>query len=346
MSLRSRVLRSKLLRLCRRGMRLVLRGVRNGTPPRPFAAAVGRLIWRRVRASRLERADGHLPWLHQHRHHVLRRSDIRVAVELCWVTRKAAPSGLATSAHALPLSTPSTAPVVEATRRSWHALLTRPSRHQRLPPTHSPLALSTRARPVTPSVGLSTCLDRRVAAEGGPTILRRVGPALRSYISQPGIARRSVEQMVAIARIGRHQRHAVALRREPAFSGRALDRGNSFGYFRELRRPATEPVAHSRDYAGAIATTTAKYSQARREPSPVPLHYARGRSAPTPVERTPASTAPTRASPPTRVPQTNPTVSHVAPAQTLDRVVADRLADEVIRRIERRVRLERERRGV
>jgi hypothetical protein len=141
------------------------------------------------------------------------------------------------------------------------------------------------------------------------------------------------------------------LRRESSFRPRLIqyrlaDQGMREAGLPGLRSPALPPVArlHRRETptAGPVPSNLLMW----REVAPVTLHYANARAMTPPathMEHTTAvSAAPTVARP------TQPAAhsARAVAAPVLDRVATDRLADEVIRRIERRVRIERERRGI
>lgn len=116
-----------------------------------------------------------------------------------------------------------------------------------------------------------------------------------------------------------------------ASAAQRASRGRSAGAVAEL--------AHARFAAGRVLASPARVEMHWRQP---------GESAAAPVAMRPAPETWSRpAASPAATGEVNvPAHAQAAARPTLDRDTLDRLAEDVIRRVERQVRIERERRGL
>lgn len=346
MSLRSRTLRARLLRLSRRAMRLTTRRGRDEAAAGASARIrFAQLIWRRVRPPQPPREKASA--LHLHRSHFLIRPDVRVSVQMHMAV-SGAPRA-AVSARSRSRRQRRSEMVFAAGpsgRMQWDHSRSEPLPHRGriIPPfLELPAQAAARARRLIARVLTSwpaRAPTRADAAQRAETAAREAAlplPAIRSNTARG----ESTES--------RPERRRP-LRRESSFLSRLIPRRSTDQERREpplagLRAPAFPPAArlHRRQAtaAGPIPPNVLMW----RDVAPVTLHYANPRA------MTPSAAHPERtiaaAAPPVARPAQPPVPSTGAvAAPVLDRAATDRLADEVIRRIERRVRIERERRGI
>lgn len=345
MSLRSRTLRARMLRLSRRAMRLTIRGGRGqsegiGSSRLYFA----QLIWRRARALRLPRENAAARHLHEN--HVFIRPDVRVSVHMHLAALRAARSATGVWPQGM------------RQRRSETPLTTRFSRQLRWTPLIAE-SRSNRVRIVPQLVdtpGRMASLARRLIARmlmtrparaaAQASVPHGAGPAQRdAALAIPSMRHTRVRGGPAETRPERQRlspRDAFLLPR-PA-SGRLIDRETGEARILAFRSRAL-PAGRLRRAEVATAGPATGNVLTWREAAPIPLHYA------TPRATAPAvhleHTAPMPPAPSVKSPTpASGQSARPAPAPVLDRAATDRLADEVIRRIERRVRIERERRGI
>lgn len=345
MSLRSRTLRARMLRLSRRAMRLTIRAGRDDaqTTASPYLR-FSLLIWRRARALRLPRESAAARHLHES--HVSIRPDVRVSVHMHLAASRA--SRLAGRVW----------PQAIRQRRSEMPLAVGSSRLLRWP----------RLIPESVPNGLQI-LPRLVAAPGRAAALaqRLVARVLTSWPARnrdrPGIPQHAGPAPRDAAFMIPSVRHTGArggpadirpegrrlLRRESSFlprlaPNRVVDRETGEARILAFRSPALLPARLRRREvvtAGPVPGNLLTW----REVAPVTLHYASPRAAAPAVSVGHPPATPT-------VPLVKSSAQaagqspRAAAAPMLDRALTDRLADEVIRRIERRVRIERERRGI
>jgi hypothetical protein len=346
MSLRSRTLRSRLLRLSRRAMRLTTRRSRDETATTASARArFAQLIWRRARPLRLAREKA--PPFHLHESHFFIRPDVRVSVAM----HLAASRGPRTTAVVWPRSTRQRWPDIPLAtgppgRRRWARSLQEslPHRPRIMPPLlESPAQAASFARGLVARV-LTSWPARALAR---PDVVHRAGPAAREAApplppTRPTTARSGPTES--------RPEHRRPLRRESSFLPRLIpyrlaDRELREARLGDLRSAAFLPAARLHRRQAITAGPMPSNLPAWREVAPVTLHYANSRAmAPAAVHiaHTAAAAAPAVARPV----QPAAHSARAVAAPVLDRAATDRLADEVIRRIERHVRIERERRGI
>lgn len=346
MSLRSRTLRARLLRLSRRAMRLTIRPA--GGEMRTTGLAhlrFSQLIWRRARALRLPRDRATA--LHLHESHFLIHPEVRVSVQMYLAAARAA----RWAAAVLPQLAWKRSPEMSQLNGAWgrrHGaqLLAQP--------------LSSRSRSVQP---------RMEASPSGASVARRL--VARALMSWPAGA---VERASAPQRAGQLLRQAALLlpvsRRNSSRSGAAehrpllerrlqressliarlvplrLDSESRGAPMPGLRAPTIAPAVRLSRREMASVSAASGNLLASREVVPVPLHYATPKATTTRVAHMEPAVATTATTPAARAMQPAAQAARGISAPMLDRAATDRLADEVIRRIERRVRVERERRGI
>ncbi len=337
MSLRSRTLRARLLRLSRRAMRLTVHPELDETRGIASRTHFSKLIWRRRRTLRLPRETALA--LHRHESHFFIRPDVRVSVRLHLAASRAARAeGVWPGSMRHRWRDAPRAGISGRTRRAPfvpESLSSGP--RMRRPPEASAHVVSVGQRVVTRV--LTSWLQRAVdgavmAHRAGPTraaalLLPAVRPSMRGGPLESRSERRRLmrRESSALPHLTLH-RLAVRKMREARMGG--------------LRSPAFLPAARLRRReaaAGAVPGNRLTW----REVAPVTLYYVppRAMAAPTvQIEHTAA--APIVSHPARSAAQ----FARTAAAPMLDRAATDRLADEVIRRIERRVRMERERRGI
>lgn len=347
MSLRSRTLRAKLLRLSRRAMRLTIRltgeeARRPGLPHRRFA----QLTWRRARALWLPRERA-AP-LHLHQSHFLVRPDVRVSVQMVLAAARAARWAAAVSLQLTWRRSPETPQRQGGLgRRSGARLLAEP-RSSRL----------RRDRPLVESPAAAAPGVRRLAARALMSWPVRAGERVRAAEPAGYMLRHTDAMLVPAARhrraySGRTEHPSVRerpRRRESPFlprlvPSRLLDYESRGVHARSFRSSTLPSAVRLRRRERVGAATVSNNPLAWREVAPLPLHYASPKAAGAPlplIEPAAVTTAP----PAVRPMQAAAQSARAMAAPTLDRAATDRLADEVIRRIERRVRIERERRGI
>lgn len=341
MSLRSRTLRAKVLRLSRRAMRLTARGRRDESVG---SARFSQLIWRRRCPPRLPRPRAAA--LHLHASHFLIRPDVLVSVQMHLAAARpgrAEVAGARSTRQRLSDAVLAAGPSARV-RRARSAAESSPHRLQVISPfLESPARAVTVARRVI--AGTLATWPARVLAR--PDVARRaISPAREAALTFPAARTVRARGGPMESRPERRQ----ALRHESAFlpplvRRRRSDQGKRESELAAFRAPAIlAPVRLHRREAAAAGLVPANLPT-WRDVAPVTLHYVDSRAktpAAAPIEYTTATAAPAVASP---VPAAAHSARLVA-AAVLDRAATDRLADEVIRRIERRVRIERERRGI
>lgn len=339
MSLRSRTLRARLLRLSRRTMRLTIRPERDGKRAIASRMHFSQLIWRRTRVLRLPREKGLA--LHRHESHFLIRPDIRVSLQMHLDAARAARPVVGTWPGWVRHRRPDVSLANPA--RLHRSSLPQPmSSGPRIP---RPL-VETSAHAVSLARGLVarllTSWPARAVDEATVTCRAATGP------------RAAILQLPAVPpRMRGGFLESRSERQRPLRRGSAFLRGLTLYHFadREVRAARTGgfrssaflPAARLRQpevAAGVVPGNPLTW----REVAPVTLHYAGPRAAAPAVqsEHTAAAAAPIVSHPARPAVQS----ARAAAAPVLDRAATDRLADEVIRRIERRVRIERERRGI
>jgi hypothetical protein len=347
MSLRSRTLRASLLRLSRRAMRLTTR--RSHSEAATITSARARfseLIWRRACPPRLPREKASA--LHLHESHVLLRPDVRVSVQMHLAASRVPHA----AAVVLSRSTRQRRPdIVFATGPSGRLRWTRslsellPHRLRTIPALlESPSQAASLARQLIARV-LTSWPARALVR---PDVAQRAGLAAREA-ALPFPALRPTRARSGPTESRPERRHL--LRRESSFRPRLIryrlaDQGMRESQLVSLRSPAFLSVARLHPRETATAGPAPSNLLMWREVAPVTLHYANSRAMTPPATHIEHTTAVPAAPTVARPPQPTAHSARAVAAPVLDRVATDRLADEVIRRIERRVRIERERRGI
>jgi hypothetical protein len=332
-----------MLRLSRRAMRLTIRARRDelrvSTSPR---AHFLQLIWRRARALRVPRESASVRHLHETQ--FLFRPDLRVSLHMHLGASRASRPATDVWPQAM-RQRPSEMPPAGSSRQLRRARLIPESLSSRLRilphRAESPAHVASVAQRFIARV-LMSWPARAADPQGVP---RRFASAPRD----PGLMPPSAHH--ARARSGpaesRPERRPL-LQRESSFlprstPNRMVDRETGGARILAFRSRAL-PLARLHRREAATAGPAPGNLLAWREVAPVTLHYASPRAAAAVHVEHPAAApaVPIVKSPAQAAGQS----ARAASAPALDRAATDRLADEVIRRIERRVRIERERRGI
>ena len=347
MSLRSRTLRARLLRLSRWAMRMTFRWNRDEAATGALARArFSQLIWRRARPLWLSREKASA--LHLHEHHLLIRSEVRIAVQMHLIAARAPRP----DAVVWPRSTRQRRPNIPLAtglsgRSRWGRALPEwlPHRSRINPPRlESPAQVVSLARRFIARV-LSSWPARALVQPG---VAQRVGAAAREAVLPfPTLRPAGAHSGPTESRPERRR----LLQREASFFSRLIPNRRSDQGMREARlgglhSPAFVPAARLLRRQAVTAGSVPSNLLTWREVAPITLHYANPRTMALPaahIEHTPAAAA---APTVTRPAQLAAHSARAVAAPLLDRAATDRLADEVIRRFERRVRIERERRGI
>jgi hypothetical protein len=307
----------------------------------PALQHFAQLLWRRARGLRRARAD--LRAVHVHESHFLVHSGLKLALALHFAAARAAsPPAAAAPRSARPRA-------ADPARASSYGPHARPAlRAAGLLPGRSPAASpvvrapSRTATGVTP--GLRPRASRRAWVEQLAERLPRARAVLRDFGVLPRLEHRRAQRDAAIGR---------RAKAEPGFSSHLTSppvRGAHPG-----ERSTPRILVHHR-YAVEGATRAGRLAAPPRQPAaparatrpvaPVPIYYASARAGELPSAPVAAATSAPTPPPAAREPRARATVPYAGPPAALDRAMTDKLADEVMRRIERRVRIERERRGI
>ena len=348
MSLRSRTLRARLLRLSRRAMRLTARRGRDEAAATGLARTrFSQLLWRRGRLlpSLRERVSA----LHLYESHFLIRPDVRVSLQMHLAAPKvgrAAAVVVSGSARQRRSDTVfATGP--NSRLRRTHSLSESPPPH-RLRVAPPALESSVRAASLTRRLiaGVLMSWPARVLARpevaphpATPAAREATGP-----LAEARSARNRVAPMASRLERRRPPRHESS-HISPCIPPRLIEQSVPESHPAGRRLPAFQPAARLRVREPAAAGAIPANLLMWRDVAPVTLRYANPRATPPQaahIEHTTAAAKPAVAR--SAQPATHSARAVVTPV--LDRAATDRLADEVIRRIERRVRVERERRGI
>lgn len=324
MSLRSRTLRARLLRLCRCSLRPVL-GLKS-VSPRP-RVSFAQLVWRRVRVPGVPRTQLLAPRLYHSQW--LIRPDIRISWQLHFATAGGTPGR----------------PGVELQFRTGEC----PRRLPQLPrpPRLSQFLQLQRFPPFPQSLSRPGSIPRSAASalvpvQGPMSGAARLGAVRTTHITS---LRHNTHAAAVFHRVV-HERSLVrALHGPRKVLHELIVAWRTLDFPRRRQSPmAATPPAHFKAPGPAVPLAY----RPGAAPPPLALHYSQSR---TPRESRVETVRVEKTTPvATTASPTAAAITHTLRTQSavpaLDRTLTDRLADEVIRRIERRVRLERERRGL